>query len=128
MSIKKNMVRGALVLAGMGLSGTAQADCKGPPFYFQGSIAEVEAPPLLVKTGTGCSFGVNGIPGAVNEVKITQSPKNGRAGVQNLRAVYVAKPGYEGPDEFAYTMIGIDQYGGPMRLTVKRKITVVPNL
>jgi hypothetical protein len=123
----KAVFGGALALAGMGFAGAAHADCKGPPFYFSGNIAEVEAP-LLVKTGTGCTFGVNGIQGAISEVKITQSPKNGQAGVQNLRAVYVAKPGYQGPDEFAYTMIGTDQYGGPMRLTVKRKITVVPSL
>jgi hypothetical protein len=109
------------------LGSQAQADCKGPPFFFQGNVAEVEAP-LRVKAGTGCSFGVSGIPGAISEVQITQAPKNGKAGVQNLRATYVAKPNYEGPDEFAYTLIGTDQYGGPMRVTVRRKITVVPSL
>ena len=39
---------------------------------------------------------------------------------------YIAKPGYRGPDEFVYAFIGKDQYGGPMRVTIKRRITVVP--
>ncbi|WP_134500103.1 hypothetical protein [Microvirga pakistanensis] len=58
-------------------------------------------------------------------MKIVQAPRIGRAGVQNLRAVYVAKAGYQGADEFAYALIGMNQYGGPMRVTIKRKVTVV---
>ena len=127
MTAYRGMLGGALVLAGMGLAGAAQAACKGAPYYIPGSISEVESS-LMVKAGTGCVFGVSGVPGAVNEVKIVQTPKNGRAAVQNLRAVYVAKPGYQGPDEFAYTFIGTDGFGGPMRVTIKHKITVVPNL
>jgi hypothetical protein len=38
----------------------------------------------------------------------------------------VAKPGYQGPDEFSYAIVGTDQYGGPMRVTTKMKVTVVP--
>ena len=49
-----------------------------------------------------------------------QKPKVGRAGVQNFRPFYIAKPGYTGPDEFAYAFIGKDQYGGPMRIVIKR--------
>jgi hypothetical protein len=127
MPTHKSILRGVLILAGFGLAGTAQADCKGPPFIIPGNLAELEVP-LTVKTGTGCAFGVTGVPGAIKEVQITQAPKNGRAGVNNLRPVYVAKPGYQGPDEFTYTYIGTDQYGGPMRISVKRKITVVPSL
>ncbi len=107
------------------LTSQAQAACSGPPISIPGYSAEVEGR-LQVKAGTGCAFGVNGIEGAITEVKITQMPKVGRAGVQNLRAVYVAKPGYQGPDEFAYAFIGTDNRGGPMRITFKHKITVVP--
>jgi N-acetylglutamate synthase/N-acetylornithine aminotransferase len=39
--------------------------------------------------------------------------------VRGTVAYYVAKPGYQGPDEFAYAYIGTDQYGGPMRVAVK---------
>ncbi len=46
--------------------------------------------------------------------------------MDGLAPYYVAKPGYQGTDEFAYTFIGTGQYGGPMRVTIKRKITVVP--
>jgi hypothetical protein len=100
-------------------------DCSGPPIYFNGEIAEVEGA-LTVKSGKGCAFSINGIPGALNETVISQKPKFGRAGVEGLKPYYMAKPGYQGPDEFAYTFNGMGQYGGPMRITVKRKITVVP--
>lgn len=126
MSVKsKFLAAGLLVLSG--LASQAHADCKGPSFYIPGNIAEIEVP-LTVKAGTGCGFGVSGVPGSISEVKITQAPKVGRAGVQNLSPVYMAKPGYQGSDEFTYTYIGTDQYGGPMRVSVKRKITVVPSL
>ncbi|WP_201859566.1 hypothetical protein [Microvirga soli] len=124
---RKNMLRGMLIVVGLVSTGAAHAECKGPPFIIPGNLAELEVP-LTVKAGTGCAFGVNGVPGAIKEVQITQAPKNGRAGVENLRPVYVAKPGYQGPDEFTYTYIGTDQYGGPMRVSVKRKVTVVPSL
>ena len=44
---------------------------------------------------------------------------------------YVAKPGYQGPDEFSYAFIGNDQYGGPMRVTIEtegqgRSLTGIP--
>ncbi|MBB3017153.1 hypothetical protein FHR70_000193 [Microvirga lupini] len=88
-------------------------------------MAEIEGP-MTVKAGSGCLFGIDGIPGALTETVITQKPKFGRAGVENFKPYYLAKPGYQGTDEFAYTFIGQGRYGGPMRLTVKRKITVVP--
>jgi hypothetical protein len=120
-------LQGLMVLAASALSTTALADCKGAPMYFNGDQAEFEAA-ITVKSGTGCGFGLDGIDGAINEVKIIQAPKVGRAGVQNHRAVYVAKVGYQGQDEFTYALIGTNQYGGPMRITIKRKITVVPSL
>jgi hypothetical protein len=115
------------VLAALGMATQAQAACSGPPIYFSGNSAEVEGP-IKVKAGTSCFFGVSGIPGAISEVKITQMPKIGKAAVENLRAYYFAKPGYQGEDEFTYTFIGTDQYGGPMRVSFKRKVTVVPSL
>lgn len=112
-------------LAALGLMTQAQAACSAPPVYFNGNIVEVEGP-MTVNAGTGCSFNVNGIPGMIEDVKITQAPKVGRSGVQNMRPFYVAKPNYQGPDEFTYTVLGKDQYGGPMRISIKRKITVTP--
>lgn len=127
MVVKRGMPTVAICVAIMGFASAAEADCKGPPLYFNGSIAELESP-LLVKAGAGCAFGINGFPGAVSEVKITQAPKIGRAGVQNLRAIYIAKPGYQGADELTYAIIGTNDYGGPMRITIKQKITVIPSL
>jgi hypothetical protein len=92
-----------------------------------GDSAELEGT-ITVKSGTGCVFGVNGIQGLISEVKITQAPKVGKAAVENLRAYYIAKPGYQGSDEFAYAFIGMNQYGSPMRIIFKQKVTVVPNL
>ncbi|MBJ6124091.1 hypothetical protein [Microvirga splendida] len=100
-------------------------NCSGAPVYFTGEISEVEGP-LTVKAGKGCLFGLDGIPGALTETVISQKPKIGRAGVEGLKPYYLAKPGYQGPDEFAYTFIGQGRYGGPMRVTIRRKITVVP--
>jgi hypothetical protein len=124
---QKRRIGGTLFLIGSGFAGAAQADCKGPPFFIPGNLANIEVA-LTVKAGTSCIFGVSGVPGAISEVKITQIPKNGRAGVENLRAYYVAKSAYEGSDEFTYTIIGTDQYGGPMRVSIKRKVTIVPSL
>ena len=124
----RRVLKGILALAGLGLAGTAQANCKGPPFIIPGNLADIEVP-LTVKAGTECIFNnVNGVPGALNEVKITLAPKNGRAGVQNLSPFYVPRPGFQGPDEFTYTLIGTNQYGGPIRVSIKRKVTVVSSL
>jgi hypothetical protein len=81
---------------------------------------------MTVKTGKGCVFTINGIPGALEDVQIVQQPKFGRAGVQNMKPYYMAKPGYTGADEFSYAFIGKDQYGGPMRIVIKRMVTVEP--
>ena len=103
----------------------ASAACDIAPVTFSGSHAEVEGS-MTVNAGSSCRFGVNGIPGALSEVRISQAPRVGRAGVENLRPFYVAKAGYKGPDEFAYVYIGTDQYGGPMNVVVRRKVTVIP--
>ncbi|MBZ6077662.1 hypothetical protein [Microvirga puerhi] len=96
-----------------------------PPMNFNSQIAELEGQ-LTVKAGKGCGFGISGIDGAINEVVITQKPKVGLAGVRGTTPYYVAKPGYQGADEFAYAYIGTNQYGGPMRVVIKRKVTVIP--
>lgn len=108
-----------------GSMNVAMAQCTMPPLYFNGDSAELEGP-MTVSAGKGCRFGLNGIPGAIEEAKIIQQPKIGRAGVQGLNPYYIAKPGYKGPDEFAYVFTGTNRFGGPMRILIKRKITVVP--
>ncbi|NIX75124.1 hypothetical protein [Microvirga terricola] len=100
-------------------------DCIVAPMNFNSHVATVEGE-MTVKAGKGCGFGLNGIQGGINEAVIVQKPKVGRAGVQGLTPFYVAKPGYQGADEFAYAINGTDQYGGPMRVTTKMKVTVVP--
>jgi hypothetical protein len=125
MTIKASLIAAAGILAVAAITSQAQAECSGPPIMIPGYSAELEGA-LTVKAGTGCAFGVNGIEGAITEVKITQMPKIGKAGVQNLSAYYIAKSGYKGPDEFTYVLIGTNEHGGPMRITFKRQITVVP--
>src|SRR3712207_9150166 len=90
---------------------SAQAqNCSGAPVYFTGEISEVEGP-LTVKAGKGCFFSIDGIPGALTETVILQKPKVGKAGIEGLKPYYLAKPGYQGPDEFAYSFIGQGRYG-----------------
>ena len=114
------------ILGCLAFGSHAQAqNCSGAPVYFSGEIAEIEGA-MTVKAGKGCFFNISGIPGALTETVITQKPKVGRAGVEGLKPYYFAKPGYQGSDEFAYTFVGQGQYGGPMRVTIRRKITVVP--
>ncbi|WP_157961289.1 hypothetical protein [Microvirga flavescens] len=125
--MKKEMLAAAVCAAFMGSSVPAYAACKATSVFFSGSLAETEGE-MTVVSGTSCWSGVNGISGALSEVKITQQPKVGKAGVENMRPYYMAKPGYQGPDEFTYAYIGTDQYGGPMKISIKRKITVVPSL
>ncbi|MCB5174339.1 hypothetical protein [Microvirga lenta] len=123
---KLELVSGLAAAAFLFFTGSASAqNCSGAPIYFNGSIAAVEGE-LTVKSGKGCTFNINNIPGAINETVITQKPRVGKAGVQGLTPYYVAKPGYTGSDEFSYTFLGMDQYGGTMRVTFKQKITVVP--
>ena len=115
-----------LAAAGFLAIGPAHAqDCIVTPVNFNSHITETVGE-MTVKAGKGCGMTVGGITGAINQTVITQMPKFGRAGVRGSTAIYVAKPGYQGPDEFAYAYIGTDQYGGPMRVTIRRKITVVP--
>ena len=121
----KTMLATLGLLSVMVVTNTAQASCSVSPVSFSGNMVETEGL-LTIKSGTGCTISLSGIPGGISEVRITQSPKTGRASVQNLRPRYDSKLGYQGPDEFTYTYIGTDQYGGPMRISVKRKITVVP--
>jgi hypothetical protein len=115
----------AVLAYGMCADAALAQNCSGSSVYFSGDIAEAEGT-LTVKSGKSCVFNLNGIPGAIAEAVISIKPKVGQAGVQGLKPYYVAKPGYQGPDEFAYTFIGMGRYGGPMRVTIKRKITVVP--
>jgi hypothetical protein len=125
MTRKASLITAAGILAVAAVTSNAQAACSGPPIRIPGYSAELEGV-LTVKAGTGCTFGLNGIERAISAVKITQMPKVGRAGVENLRAYYIAKPGYKGPDEFTYVFIGTNEHGGPMRITFKRQVTVVP--
>lgn len=116
----------ASIIGCLAFGAVAQAqNCSGAPVYFNGENTEVEGE-MTVKAGKGCYFNISGIPGALTETVISQKPKIGRAGVEGLKPYYLAKPGYQGPDEFAYTFIGQGQYGGPMRVTIRRKITVIP--
>jgi hypothetical protein len=108
------------------LGGSAQAqDCSVTPMIFNSHVANLEGE-MTVKAGKGCGFGLNGIQGAITEAAIVQKPRAGMAGVRGVMPFYVAKPGYQGPDEFSYAIIGTDQYGGLMRVTTKMKVTVVP--
>jgi hypothetical protein len=123
--MKTEFAAAAMLLGACALSTGAQADCAAFQVVIPGYIADLEGT-MTVKAGTGCRFNVNGIEGGITEVAITQQPKHGRAGVQNLYPFYLAKPGYSGPDEFAYAIIGTDRYGGPMKVVIRRKVTVTP--
>lgn len=125
---KIGLIVGAGLIAWLLVGNEANAaDCVVPPMNFNSQVAELEGE-RTVKAGKGCGFGfgLSGIDGAINEVMITQKPKVGLAGVRGTMPYYVAKPGYQGPDEFAYAFVGTNQYGGPMRVVIKRKVTVVP--
>jgi hypothetical protein len=126
--MKKELLVGSLAALAISLSGNAaqaQRNCTSPPLEFNSHVAEIEGQ-ATVKSGKGCGFNVNGIDGTINETVIVRKPKVGTAGIDGKTAYYIAKAGYQGPDEFTYAYIGTDQYGGPMRVTIKRRITVVP--
>jgi hypothetical protein len=119
-------VMAVLGFASLPLCSEVQAqDCVVSPMSFNSHVADIDGE-MTVKAGKGCGFGLNGIPGAISEATIIQKPKAGMAGVRGIMPFYVAKPGYRGADEFSYAIIGTDQYGGPMRVTTKMKVTVVP--
>ena len=124
--MRKHVFLAVLGLACTTFGADAQAqDCAVAPMTFSSHIANIEGE-MTVKAGKACGFGLNGIEGAIREAAIVQKPQAGMAGVQGIMPYYVAKPGYQGPDEFSYAIIGIDQYGGPMRVTTKMKVKVIP--
>jgi hypothetical protein len=124
--MRKHVFLAILGFACTFFGGDAQAQgCVVTPMMFNSHVANVEGE-MTVKAGKGCGFGLNGIQGAISEAVIVQKPKAGMAGVRGIMPFYVAKPGYQGPDEFSYAIVGTDQYGGPMRVTTKMKVTVVP--
>ena len=125
MSIPLSKLSARLLFVACAVPQAASALCSADNVLIPGPRSELEGN-MTVSAGSGCSFGVNGIPGAIKDVRITQAPRFGRAGVENFSPYYVAKPGYRGPDEFSYAFIGTDQYGGPMNVVVRRKVTVVP--
>ncbi len=57
----KSVLQTVATLLGSALPGIAQAACNGPPVTFTGDTVELEAP-ITVKSGTGCAFGLTGIP------------------------------------------------------------------
>ena len=127
-SFVKNGCLALGLFGGLGLSfphPAYAADCSADPINFNSHIAELVGG-ATIKAGKGCGFGLDGIGGAINETVITQKPKFGVAGVRGNTAIYMAKPGYQGPDEFTYVHIGTDAHGGPMKVSVRRKITVIP--
>ena len=123
---KIGLMVGTGIAAWLSLGNDAGAgDCIVPPLGFNSHAAELTSE-VTVKAGKDCGFGIVGIGGAIEQVRITQKPKVGVAGVRGTTSYYIAKPGYQGPDEFAYSYVGTDQYGGPMRIAIKRRVTVVP--
>src|SRR5687768_9364134 len=95
---------GSIALMPVATEAQAQ-DCVASPVMFNSHIVETQGD-LTVKAGRGCGFGVSGIEGAIDQTVITQRPKFGTAGVRGTTAYYIAKPGYNGPDEFTYAFIG----------------------
>jgi len=125
MSILKSWVAGLASLCLSAAVAPAMADCSAASVPINSARYE-SVGELTVKAGTGCIFNINNIPGAVQQTKIIQAPKAGRAGVRGLEPFYAAKPGYSGLDEFTYAFIGMDQYGGPLNVVIKWKVTVIP--
>ena len=98
--MRKHVFLAVLGLACAAFGADAQAqDCAVAPMTFNSHIANIDGE-MTVKAGKGCGFGLNGIQGAIREAAIVQKPKTGMAGVQGIMPYYVAKPGYQGPDEF----------------------------
>jgi hypothetical protein len=116
-------------LAGLALVvgiGHASAECSVEPTHGLREHADLEGGRMRVQAGTACGITIMGIPGALSETKITQPPRFGVAGVRGNMVVYAAKKGFKGEDQFAYSHVGTDTYGGPMTITIRRKVDVVP--
>lgn len=80
---------------------------------------------MTVKSGKGCGINIY-IPGAIKSITLLQRPKFGRAGLQGSTVFYVAKPGFQGQDEYSYNYTGIDNYGAEMDITIHEKVDVLP--
>ena len=124
--MRKHVFLAVLGLACTIFGADAQAqDCAVAPMMFNSHIANIDGE-MTVRAGKGCGFGLNGIEGAIREAVIVQKPRTGTAGVQGIMPFYVAKPGYQGPDEFSYAIIGTDRFGGLMRVSTRMKVKVIP--
>jgi hypothetical protein len=125
--MNKHLLAAGVAAFALGLGLTeANARCTAEPTHGLREHAEVTGGRITVQAGSSCGLTIIGIPGALNETKITEAPRSGRADVRGSTVYYIAKAGYKGEDEFTYAHIGTDMYGGAMKITVRRKVTVVP--
>jgi len=113
-----------LILALLAGSATsAAAECSVAPWRFmfgQGTSAN-----MTVSSGAPCSLTIAWTGGAtsIQGVRISASPGNGSASAGSTRVTYRSKPGYRGPDSFAFAISGRNN-AGPGIATVQVSVNV----
>ncbi len=82
---------------------------------------------MTVKSGRLCGVATLGGDGVmVRSMRIVSPPRAGRIGLTPIAVRYMPRPGYVGPDSFAFQMYGRNRFGQPTVRTVQMQVNVIP--
>lgn len=121
--MKAYLLGGALLVC---LANTAQArTCHVPGFG--GIDNSVSVGYMTVKSGTPCAVvRTGGGTAATTATRIVSPPRFGRVGVGSFGVRYISRPGYVGPDAFAFQNQGQNRFGQHTVRTIQIQVNVVP--
>ena len=121
--MKASLSSGALLCC---LSTAVQAkNCHVPGF--RGVDNGMAVGYMTVKSGTVCGVARLGGDGMrVLATRIVGSPRAGRVGLTPTAVRYVPRPGYVGPDTFAFQNQGQNRFGQATVRTIQVQVNVVP--
>ena len=121
--MKAYLLGGALLVC---LAETAEArTCHVPGFG--GIDNSVSVGYMTVKSGTACAVArTGGGTTATRTSRIVSPPRFGRVAVGPIGVRYVPRPGYVGPDSFAFQNQGENRFGQVTVRTIQMQVNVVP--
>jgi hypothetical protein len=82
---------------------------------------------MVVRTGRFCGVSRLGGDGVmIRSTRIVSPPRAGRVGLTSTAITYRPRPGYVGPDMFAFQNQGRNRFGQPTVRTIQVQVNVVP--
>lgn len=121
--MKTYLLGGALLFC---LADAAEArNCHVPGFG--GIDNSVSVGYMTVKSGTPCAvIRTGGGTTATTTSRIVSPPRFGRVAIGPIGVRYISRPGYVGPDAFAFQNQGQNRFGQYTARTIQIQVNVVP--